>query len=259
MIELTPTDLEIINKVTNKYLNVHHINLSSGSYYIKFCSEEEALKELLGKRIFDIAGIYCPKYVYLKDKKCVISEDLNQLPNFKYINEFKFLKSVTLDTVINKICKEVSNPDEIVLHLNIMHFIDILFSNTDRHTKNYGLSLDAKRNAQLIVFDNGMLLEHLDFVTKPVSFRLANFNSPKSSECDLFLKNLSEEHKEILFQLFDKFDPENVQIILNSFEKEYGLKFESKNKLLKNYIKNYKNLLFIINKHRQINIIKKLV
>ena len=45
----------------------------------------------------------------------------------------------------------------------------------------------------------------------------------------------------------------------DAMKKEYGLKFESKNKLLKNYIKNYKNLLFIINKHRQINIIKKLV
>lgn len=257
MIKLTQSDKEIINSVTNKYLNVHHIHLSCGSYYIKFCNEEEAIKEILGKKIFDIVGICCPNYIYLKDKKCVLSEDLNELPNFKYVSEFKFLKSVTLDTIINKLCLEVSNQEQITYELNIMHFIDILFSNTDRHTKNYGLTFDEKRNAKLVVFDNGMFLEYLDFVTKPVSSRIADFNNPKSSECNLFLNSLDEEQRITMIKLYEHFKPETVELILNSIEKEYGIKFESKNKLLKNYIKNYKNLYFIIYKHKHIQLIKR--
>ena len=252
MILLTNKDNESIDNLTKKHLNVHRVNLSTGSYFVKFCNEEEALKELIGKRIFDIVGIYCPKYYYLKDKKCVISEDLNKLENIKFMYELKFLKSVTLDTVIQKVTEYVNNKEEIIFELSIMHFIDILFSNTDRHTRNYGYTIDELNNARLIVLDNGMFLEHLDYVTKPVSSRITNLKNPKRSECDLFLDNVDLECKKYMIEIFDKLNPENVELIINSIDREYGFDFNLKRKLIDNYKKNYKNLYFIIYKQRHL-------
>lgn len=257
MINFSEEDIEIINNISNTYINVHHVNLSSGAYYVKFCTEDEALKEILGKKIFDVVGIYCPKYTYLKEQKCIVSEDLNQLLNFKYMKELKFLKSVTLDTVINKVCQIVANKNEITRELNIMHFIDILFSNTDRHTNNYGLTIDESNNSKLVVFDNGMFLEHLDYVTKPVSSRISSLKNAKASECEAFLNTLTNEELEIILELFNRFKPENIELILNSIEIEYNFKFNSKNTLLKNYIQNYKQLFYIMYKYKTINLIKK--
>lgn len=252
MISLTNKDYEAIDNLTKKPLNVHNVNLSTGSYYVKFCNEEEALKELIGKRIFDIVGIHCPKYYYLKDKKCVISEDLNKLKNIKFMYELKFLKSVTLDTVIQRVTEHINNKEEIIFELNIMHFIDILFSNTDRHTRNYGFTLDEFNNAKLVVLDNGMFLEHLDFVTKPVSSRITNLKNPKRSECELFLENVDSESKKYMIEIFDKLTPEKVEFIINSIDREYSFDFNLKQKLIENYKKNYKNLCFIIYKQRHL-------
>ena len=151
---------------------------------------------------------------------------------------------------LHKIAKQFNNYDELCLQINIMHFIDILFSNTDRHTRNYGYTIDELNNARLVVLDNGMFLEHLDYVTKPVSSRITNLKNPKRSECDLFLDNVDLECKKYMIEIFDKLTPENVELIINSIDREYGFDFNLKQNLIDNYKKNYKNLYSIIYKQR---------
>ena len=50
-----------------------------------------------------------------------------------------------------------------------MHFIDMLFSNVDRHIYNYGISIDENNNGCLVVFDNGLFLDYFDKIVKPPS------------------------------------------------------------------------------------------
>ena len=45
-----------------------------------------------------------------------------------------------------------SNLEQINLHINVMHFIDILFSNIDRHISNFGFSL--KEDGKIMLYTN---------------------------------------------------------------------------------------------------------
>ena len=45
---------------------VDQVDLSIGSYYYKFAGISEIFRELLGNMIFDMVGIDCAKYEYIK-------------------------------------------------------------------------------------------------------------------------------------------------------------------------------------------------
>ena len=263
MIVLTEEDIEKINSLTNRYLNVHHLNLSSGSYYVKFCSDEEAFRELIGKKVFDIAGILSPEYYYYREKKSLISSDVNQMNNFMHmcevpkINKAMFNRQITLDIVINSLKEVVKNKDEIELQINIMHFIDILFSNSDRHLKNYGVSIDSNENGSLIVFDNGEFIDYLDCITKPMSCKVNKMTFIKSRECNNFIEKLSDEHKDYMYQLIKTFTPRTVELLMNQIEKENNHSFKCKKSLLRKYMKNYILIYTIIFKNMNIRLKEK--
>ena len=141
MIKLSFEDRLQIKEKNFDYFNVHHFDFSCGSFYVKKCSLGDSFMELFAKKVFDIVGIICANY-YLLNDNFIISEDLKKLDNFLYITNLRGIKlrNVTLDMVRDSLTEIVCNKEDIKLQLNIMHFIDILFSNTDRHTKNYGIS-----------------------------------------------------------------------------------------------------------------------
>lgn len=254
MIKLTEKEKRKIRKADLSYHNVKKYILKSGTYYVKQCFEDEAIRELIGKKVFDIVGIKCPEYVYLIDDKKLVSRDLHSLSRFMYMDEVPDIKDdliwrcITLDIVRESVLKEVRNKEEILLQINIMHFIDILFSNIDRHLGNYGMFFDKNKNGYLAVFDNGMFISHLDCITKPLSLTGIKGFNPKGQECEYFLENLPLEHKKIMYEIFIKFTPKVLEKIIDSIEKEYNYKFKLKNKLLREYKKNYLMIYFVINK-----------
>ena len=201
---------------------------------------------------------------FLEKENCVISEDLNDLPNFQYINDIssvkKCLKSrqiISLDLISNLLMDIIYNKDEIKLQVNIMHFIDILFSNVDRHICNYGISIDENNNGNLIVFDNGLFLYYFDKIVKPPSTVNLKYPKERIGEIEYFIKNLSFEHKKYIYEIFCRLTPYNVLLIMDKIEREYNFKFSSKNKLIINYTKNYFILNGLINKFIGNNIRKK--
>ena len=73
------------DKLKLKYdrnIRVKYVDLSIGSYYAKYCFDDEIFKELLGKKVFDMVGIKCPNYFMFRDEHCVLSEDLNKYNHF---------------------------------------------------------------------------------------------------------------------------------------------------------------------------------
>ena len=197
MIGLTEKDKNKLRKGNYNYHDVRKFTLRSGSYYVKDCYEDEALRELIGKKVFDMVRIKCPKYEYLIADRRLISKDLNHLRKFIYIEDLPEIskdicwRPITLDVVREAILNEVRNKEEILLQINIMHFIDILFSNIDRHIGNYGMFFDKNRNGYLAVFDNGLFISDLGSVTRPVSLTNISGSNPKGQECEHLLENLT--------------------------------------------------------------------
>ena len=260
MINLTEQDKLSILMDDYQENVVLHRNLSSGSYYVKFCHEDEIFRELIGKEVFDIVGIKSPEYLYFQEKNCLISEDISKEDGFMYMSEIPEIKKdvywrrITLDIVKESLCKEVINQEEILLELDIMHFIDILFSNIDRHLNNYGITIDKNKNGHIMVFDNGMFLDNLDCVTKPMACPSVTDRFPKYQECEKFIQNLSEEHKKYIYELFIKFTPKTLKMIMKKIEKENKYKFYTKRKFINLYTKNYIMIYSIILKTLSKNI-----
>ena len=186
-------------------------------------SNEDKLRELIGKEVFDMVGIKCPEYCYIKEKRCLVSEDLHNLNAFMYMSEIPEIKKdiywrrITLDIVKKSACEIINNKEELELEINIMHFIDILFSNADRHLNNYGISIDENNLGHISVFDNGMFIENLDCVTKPMACSVTN-KKPKYQECEYFIKKLKEEHKKYIYEIFKTFTPKILILIMNKIE-----------------------------------------
>lgn len=262
MIKLTEKEKKKIIRADYSYHHVRKYSLKNGTYYVKHCYENEAIRELIGEKLFSMVGIKCPEYLYLIEHKKLISKDLHSLSKFMYMEEVPNIKEdlywrcITLDIVREAAINEVRNKEEILLQINIMHFMDILFSNIDRHLGNYGIFFDKNRNGYLAVFDNGLLIDNLDCVTKPLSKTGIKGFNPKGQECEYFLENLPLEHKKIIYEIFLKFTPNVLEKIIDDIENEYNYKFKLSKKILREYKKNYIMIYLIINKSIQ-NEIKK--
>ena len=68
-------------------IRVKHVDLNIGTFYAKYCFNDEIFKELLGKKVFDMVGIKCPNYFMFRDEHCVLSEDLNKYNHFYLADE----------------------------------------------------------------------------------------------------------------------------------------------------------------------------
>jgi len=244
-------DLNDDDKIKLKYdkdNRVKYVNLSTGNFYVKYCSDEEIFKELLAEKIFDIVGINCPKYYMFKKEHCVLSEDLNKYNNFYAADE------LTMDIAsINNLkdffefqfdkYNRFKNIDELMFQINMMHFIDILFSNVDRHTGNYGFCLNDDGTCDLVVFDHGEFLDNFDKATRPVSFPFSNPNSyalySKECECRYFMENADDNVLEMIRIILSKFNINTVRLLMKEVEKDTNYKFKCKRRLFLSYIKNY--------------------
>ena len=258
MINLNDRDKLLIKKYIVdhdiSYYCVNRFNLSEGSYYVKYCTPDEGFREMLGKRIFDLVGIKCPDYKYYKELYCVISEDLNSCGEFIYMSNFPFIvddttyRRISFEILVDAICKYFTNKDEVYFQIVVMHFIDILFSNVDRHLNNYGVYSDGKIGS-LAVFDNGLLLDNFDCITKPPTCVTEKMLFTKMIECDYFIKKLPSEYKFKLYELYLKFTPSFVKKLIEELEKESGIEFKTKKSTLLKYYKNYLFTGIVLNKY----------
>lgn len=195
-----------------------------------------------------MVGIKCPNYYMIQDEHCVLSEDLNNYNKFYYtdeiienvtsINDLKIFFEYQSDKY-----NRYTNIDELMFQIYIMHFIDILFSNVDRHTSNYGFYLNDDGTAYLVVFDNGEFLDHFDKATRPVSFPS---NDPmnyafysKETECRYFMEHADDKIMEMVKITLSKFNLNTVRLVMKEVEKDTNYKFSCKNKLMISYLKNY--------------------
>lgn len=230
------------NKIQHNVWNrIFRLDLSSGSYYAKFTGNNGAFRELFGKKIFDIVGILLPEYMYIKDKNCILSSDLKQIyKRFVFASELGDIRNIN---ELYELLKQFKNYKELIIEVNIMHFIDILFCNTDRHSNNYGFAVNEDNTARLVVLDNELMLEDFTCATRPVSFptksHMVYRDYSKECEYKYFLETLSEEQKQLVDYYLQKLDLKTVYSIMNSLERENDCKFKNKNKFFLKYVKNY--------------------
>lgn len=220
---------------------IKRIDLSNGSFYTKFTGKDGAFRELFGKKIFDIVGIPSPEYLYIKEENCILSTDLREeYPNFKLAYEMADIRNIN---DLYNLIKKFKNYDEIIKQVNIMHFIDILFGNTDRHSNNYGFNINEDGTASLVVLDNEEMLFDYIHATRPVSFPTENHLSfidySKEAEYKYFLESLPEEHKQVIYYLLQIFNIKEVFKLMNDLEQENNCRFKNKRKFFLEYLKNY--------------------
>ena len=239
MIYLTEEDK---NKIQyDDWNKIVRLDLSSGSYYVKFTGNNGVFRELLGKKIFDMIGISSPEYMYIKEKNCILSSDLKQTyKKFVFASELDDIPNMN---VLYDNLSQFKNYEELITAVNTMHFIDILFCNTDRHSGNYGFVVKEDNTAELVVLDNELMLEDFICATRPVSFptksHLTFLEYSKECEYRYFLETLSEEQKQLIVYYLQKLDLKTIYSIVSSIERDNNCKLKNKNKFFLKYVKNY--------------------
>lgn len=260
--KLTEDDLSKIE--CDGFFLVDQVDLSIGSYYYKFAGLGEIFRELLGRDVFNMVGIKCAQYEYLSDKKCLLSKDLNS--DKPMISPTSFgIKGTILYDVYKGIDKgEFSNSEQIKLSIEIMHFIDLLFSNIDRHITNFGFYIDDDLNAELVLLDNGCFLSYYDIATRPLAYNLGGMSSmqfmmiSKKAEAIEFVKRMSLEMRELVPMYLELFKPERVEVMLNKIEKEINMEFPDKKYNMRKYRKNY-NMVSSLVKSKKESFVKKFI
>jgi hypothetical protein len=243
---------------------VDQVDLSIGSYYYKFAGSGEVFRELLGSKVFKMVGIKCAEYEYLPQKKCLMSKDLNN-EQIMYTPSSFGMKGVTLYDVYMGIERgRFNNSDQVKLSIEIMHFIDLLFSNIDRHVTNFGFYLDEDNNAELVLLDNGCFLSHYDIATRPLAYNLGGIGSmqfmsiSKKDEANEFIKRLSPEMRELVPMYLELFTPERVEVMINMIEKEIKMEFPDKKYNMRKYRKNY-NMVSNLVKGKKESFVKRFI
>ena len=243
---LSCKDVELLQFKENDVV-VKKVKLSTGEYYAKYCTVNDAFRELLGNKIFDLVGIKCPKYTYVSEAHCVISEDIRSFDTF--YNPFDLgMNGYTLKNVKNKIGGQFiqgkfTNYKEICFQIDVMHFIDILFSNIDRHISNYGFSLKEDGTGYLVVYDNADFLKEFEKGTRPMSIDtsdgLSFVYTSKRDEAREFISKISEEEKQYFMKVYEMFSPIRVLTMINSISKENGIKLPNLLTTMNEYTRNY--------------------
>jgi hypothetical protein len=241
--KLSDKDVELLKFKENDVV-VKKVILSTGEYYAKYCNIYETFMELLGNKVFALIGIKCPTYHYIKEAHCVLSEDVKKYDTF--YNPFDLnMNGYTLRNVKCKLCDSglFFNMDEINFQIDVMHFIDILFSNIDRHISNFGFARREDGTGYLVVYDNADFLTQFDKATRPMSIDDADSLSfvftSKEIEARDFIGKLSEEEILYLLKIYEMFSPIRLVTIIRSIEKENNIKLPDKLDVFKKYLKNY--------------------
>jgi len=232
---------------------VEQFNLSSGSYYVKFVSLNSRFMELLGKKVFDMVGIKSADYQYISEKGCLLSRDLNcDKPMFScydlYIMRANTLKQVYdgLDNLNYRFNNGLEyKVDKVKLQLEIMHFIDILFSNVDRHITNFGFYIHGNGEVELVLLDNEYFLQNFKTATRPMACGDDEMDSndfmsvSKRYEATKFFESMSDEMRELVPKYLEMFSPQRVEVMLNSIEEEQCLGWPLKGYSIRHYSRNY--------------------
>jgi hypothetical protein len=261
---LSKEDLDKIHY--DGYFLVQQVNLSIGSYYAKFCNINSRFMELLGKKVFDLVGIKSADYEYVQEKGCLLSEDLNCDKHMFSCYDLFIMRANTLKQVydgLDNLTYRLNNGieykvDKVKLQIEIMHFIDILFSNVDRHISNFGFYLHDNGEVELVLLDNEYFLQNFKTATRPMSCGDDEIESQdfmavsKKYEATKFFESMSDEMKALVSKYLELFSPERVELLLNTIEEEQCLGWPLKASSLRQYKKNYKmicKLLNMNNKH----------
>ncbi len=238
---LNEKDIKLL-KFKKNDICVRKIKLSTGEYYAKYCGVRDGFRELLGSEVFNLVGIKCPRYYYVKEAYCTLSEDVKKYDEF--YNPFELnMNGYTLSEVKSKLNGFVTNEEELYWQFEIMHFIDILFSNIDRHISNYGFSKREDGSGYLVVFDNADFLKDFEKATRPMAIATNDpldfvFTS-KQNEAMEFISHLSDKERLYFLKIYEMFSPSRLFSIVRTIEKENGIKLPDKLNIFKSYINNY--------------------
>lgn len=246
--ELTKSDLDKIQH--DYFVMADRVDLSIGSYYYKFCSINSRFMELLGAKVFDLVGIKHAEYEYVQEKACLLSKDLNTYERLYSCYDLYIMRANTLDQVMSAMDKlgiqcgyDVS---KVKLQIEVMHFIDILFSNIDRHISNFGFYLYPDGLVELVVLDNEYFLQNFKIATRPMACGDDEIEEQdfmgisKRYEASKFFESMSDELRELIPKYLELFSPSRVEVMLNSLEDEQCLGWPNKRYSLRHYKKNYK-------------------
>lgn len=272
--KLNKEDLRILNSCCSR-VKVKQVDLCIGSYYVKFGYDnvdtiKMIFRELLGTKVFNLVGIKCAQYQYVQESECLISEDLNRDKKMYWCYELGF-GSLALEYVLEGIHLQkhvgdgFANPEKLTLSVEIMHFIDILFSNVDRHANNFGFYIDKNGYGELVVFDNEGFLRCYESSTKPYAFSGQQVEEgdcshiTKKEEAIKFFEMMSEEMKMLVPKYLEMFTPTRVEHLIHNLETDTNLQFPEFNETMKKYKKNYKMVSNVFGIKKKINIVNKLI
>lgn len=153
------------------------------------------------------------------------------------------LKDVKEKLILQLEQGKFTNLNKIYFQIDVMHFIDILLSNIDRHISNFGFSLKEDNTGYLVVYDNADMLNEFDKATRPMSIETTEPLSfvfiKKGIEAKEFINNVDEDAYQYFMKIYDMLTPSRLFSMIKVIEKEINIKFPDKIFVYKSYVRNY--------------------
>lgn len=246
--KLTKDDLDKIRY--DGFMLVDQVDLSTGSYYYKFCNINSRFMELLGQKVFNMVGIKSADYYYVQEKGCLLSKDLNTDNRMFNCYDLFIMRANTMNQVMSGLdrlsIKDGYKVDKVKLQVEIMHFIDILFSNIDRHIGNFRFYIYEDGELELVLLDNEYFLQNFKIATRPMVCSDDEIEEKdfmcvsKRYEAMKFFEIISDELRALIPKYLELFSPDRVEVMLNTIEEEQCLGWPLKRYSLRQYKKNYK-------------------
>lgn len=226
--------------------SIKYAELSCGKFLIQQSCEEEILSELFFQKVAGVVGLECSKHYVYKEKNYLLTEA--KMMRRIFVADDKYYNN-TLDKV--RFCVEYQkcknniliNNEELMMQVYIMHFLDILFSYSERTCVSFCFNVNSDNTGTLELLKNNKILTNLDKAIRPIAFVNVNRNDyiriSKTEELSSFISILDEETKGIIKNIFNTFTPTKFLEIVSTIEKEEKMKFSCKKSMYYKYVKNY--------------------
>lgn len=250
MFNFTEEDIACMDLIPS---SIKYAKLSCGDCIIKESNDEEILSELFYQKVANMVGLKCNKHYVYKDKKYLIIE--GEQKKRIYVADDKYYNN-TLDKV--RFCIEYQkcknnvliNNEELMEQVYIMHFLDILFSNSNRYCSSFCFIVNEDNTGTLELISNNKMLTDINKAIKPMAFINVHpydyGHISKKEELSSFISILDEETKGKIKNIFDYFTPTKFLEIINKLEKEEEINFLNKKSMYYKYIKNYINIGIVL-------------
>lgn len=240
----------ILTEENKKYIKESelkgNIKIDGVEYFYKVYNDGMKYSEIIAEKLMHLLGIKCAHYdtSIIDDELYYFSKSLGTDGLFLCANCMPLYGNTLYELWIN-IEKYYGDAKVAMEDIIKIYLFDILFMNSDRDSRNYGILHNNDGSIAIYAFDNETIFDIDNRVSLTARYdnseKLKKHNTCENNleELELFLNVSTIEMQELLERMLKIVTPETVINVLNDVEKEVNDSIDEKDMYINMYKKNY--------------------